>query len=181
MSKLVVGTLTRYSPDQPRSSDGRFTSSVDGGDKPNFDIANIHVLGADHLTTEVNKYLIDSNGKYYSGQPLPDGITPGVRNHCYQNASQLVMMNQEVGDKTLQYCEGVATKPEFSGLAILHGWAVDKEGNVIDNTLSDPENWQYYGVTYPWDKYSDYMFDNQVYGVLGGSDAANEVIKNGGI
>jgi ADP-ribosyltransferase exoenzyme len=173
--------VQKFDPNQPRDEHGRWTKVDSGSKEPTFDINQVHILGADHIMGPIKPYLVE-NGKYYEGRERPSSIYRGVPNECFKNATILVMEDQLDGEGHLQYCEGVA----FNNLAdlpfaILHGWAVDENGNVIDNTLDDPENWSYFGVTYPWDEYQNYLSMTGYYGVLGGNgeDAETVLTFNG--
>lgn len=114
-------------------------------------------------------------GEEFKTQALPKEYELSAPNECYRNASLLVVEHDD-----LTYAEGFATKGD-SPLSIVHAWTVDKAGNVIDNTLPDPENWSHFGVKYNREKYLKYLYRAKKYGVLGSTDKnANLAMRTGG-
>jgi hypothetical protein len=174
----------------PRGPDGRFGSGGSSSATATREVAtreqmaNAHIIETYGLDrTRLHDYLLENSTEPRQGQPLPDGYERGTPKECFKNASQLVADHQFVsGNPTLQYCEGVVTMKGEPTLSILHGWVVDAQGNVIDNTLPDPENWDYMGIVYPWSQYSEFLLQTGMYGVLGGSlSMARRVLRDGGI
>lgn len=180
-------TTKAYNPDQPRGADGKWGD--DNGESSrtesrHIDPSAVHVLGTGGIHLSVTDYLINNGGKEYEGRPLPKNIKQGTPNECYANAGKLVMDNHMMGDGKLNYCEGFAVlKDDPTGiLGIMHGWAVDEKGNVIDNTLTDSQNWRYFGIKYDYEALVSHMLDTGYFGVLGGDSAdAMRVMKNGGL
>lgn len=78
-------------------------------------------------------------GRAWPAQPLPAWVAPGPKRQCYQNAGTLAIEN--VG---LTYVEGYAQPPGLP--PVHHAWCLDTQGRVIDNTFTDPEDSQYFGV-----------------------------------
>lgn len=96
--------------------------------------------------------LILTLGEEFDGQPLPEGIKPGVPQQCYENARQLC----ESVDWALDYYEGYAMKEQL--FPIPHAWVVDPlDGTVIDNTWERPETVTYVGVRIDRDVVYDQM------------------------
>jgi hypothetical protein len=139
----------------------------------------IVVFGFEPTATGMNqhygKQYVAAYGEEFKAQPLPEDVRKGVPNECYKNASLLIMERDD-----LTYAEGFASK-EPGGLAVLHAWAVDSDGNVIDPTLPDPEAWYYFGVKYDRKKYMKSLFKQKLYGVLGSTTQfAAKAIATGG-
>jgi hypothetical protein len=191
--RTPLSEVLKYSPDQARDERGRFTSSGDGGsgstptsdqEQPiDFHPHETSIFGTFQLDpNEVADYLADG-GKAYRGSPLPKGIDKGVPNECYANATNLLFgayYGKEHPD--WRYCEGIAAMANDPSMSIMHGWIVDGQGKVIDNSLKDPQNWVYYGRTYETKPYIDFCMEHGYYGVLGGDPAAaEEVMLAGGI
>jgi len=78
-------------------------------------------------------------GRTWAAQPLPAWVARGPQRQCYLNAGTLALENAD-----LTYVEGYAQP--LRGLPVHHAWCVDAEGRVIDNTFTDPEAAQYFGV-----------------------------------
>jgi hypothetical protein len=126
-------------------------------------------------THEINRYL-SAYGKDFKPQPLPDDVQRGKMGECYKNASLLVLERED-----LDYAEGFARNSSTGDITFMHAWAVDKQGNVIDNTWDHPETNKYFGVVYNRDKYLKSLFKAKKYGVIGSTDsAARAVIQTGG-
>lgn len=119
---------------------------------------------------EIGDYLV-KHGKEWKAAPLPKGVPAGTPQECYANATRLMLDNPEY-----DYVEGMAYLgglPEEIGY--LHGWVVDKAGNVIDNTWKHPEKNRYFGVKYDRKAYTRHLFKTKVFGVLGGQ--TRDVVK----
>lgn len=127
--------------------------------------------------TDVSRYMSE-HGQAFESAPLPAGVKRGEQGLCYQNATRLIM-----DDEDLQYAEGVAYKhglPQDFGF--MHAWAVTKDGKVVDNTWPDPEKNRYFGVIYPRDKYLAHIVRTRYYGVLGNEGInARKILKKGGL
>lgn len=143
------------------------------------DVTNpLIVMGIEYSQRKVTEYLKKNGAIETLGSSLPPGMKMGKMGQCYTNASRLVMDNPH-----LNYAEGYAIPKGHSGIAYLHGWAVDKKtGNVVDPTWKDSENTKYYGVVYPQRKYLDYIIKTKMYGVLGGDYKSGlKVLEKGGL
>lgn len=60
---------------------------------------------------------------------------------CYANAVKKMKFG-------FDYVEGFA-KNKRTGQYIGHAWNIDKNGNHLDFTFTDPENYEYFGVVVP--------------------------------
>lgn len=78
-------------------------------------------------------------GRAWPAQPLPAWAPLGPKRQCYQNAGTLAIENPG-----LTYVEGYAQPPGLP--PVHHAWCVDADGRVVDNTFTDPEDSQYYGI-----------------------------------
>lgn len=87
--------------------------------------------------------LVRDLGRAWQAQALPDDYWQMEIQQCYSNT--LVLVENERG---LRYVEGYALS-EHGILPVLHAWAVDRRGRVIDTTWDRPENAAYYGVVIP--------------------------------
>jgi hypothetical protein len=59
---------------------------------------------------------------------------------CYPNSTRLM------NDKKYKYVEGYVIK---NGVKIGHSWNIDQEGNHIDFTFKNPQDFEYIGVVIP--------------------------------
>lgn len=78
------------------------------------------------------------------GRPLvpmrrPGHLALGEPKQCYKNAALLVLESED-----LTYVEGYACPPGL--IPVHHAWCLDAKGWVIDTTLTEPENTQYFGI-----------------------------------
>ena len=77
---------------------------------------------------------------------------------CYQNAWYLAE------ERGWEYVEGYATTTEL-GIPLMHAWCINEDGDVVDPTWSDGEN--YVGVVIPTEIARDVMAQTEHYSVLG--------------
>jgi len=80
------------------------------------------------------------HGQAYDGIPLPRRYAKRTPKACFYNARQLVR-----GSRTLTYCQGYAMNNTLV-FPFEHAWALDARGRVIDPTLAEPDQYQYYGI-----------------------------------
>ncbi len=81
--------------------------------------------------------FIAQHGKAYTPQELPKKYMRGMPKGCFGNALALALAYPE-----LRYVEGYALLADGPQFPIHHGWAVDPDGLVIDNT------WRTAGAAY---------------------------------
>lgn len=139
------------------------------------DAANpVHVMGMDNdLGGETNRYIM-AYGEEFKTMPLPSNVRKGVQNECYKNASLLVIERPD-----LTYVEGWAQTTKSGGIAFMHGWTVDKDGNVIDPTFGN-EGHSYFGVKYDRTAYLKQLYKAKFYGVTAGdAKSAQKAIATG--
>lgn len=118
---------------------------------------------------------VKSKGKEFLGQPLPKNIQRGTPKQCFANATHLV-----VAKEGWNYAEGFAMRDGL--LPVLHAWAVDDKGGVVDNTFEDPEHCAYVGIVYDRKKYMKHILKKKFYGLLGGRDKDSVgILQRGGI
>jgi len=84
------------------------------------------------------KNILETKGKKYNATKGHSGVYR--LGDCYSNAADL--MNK------YDYVEGYAVS-KSSLHKIAHAWNVDFNGNHIDYTLTDPEEYDYVGVVIP--------------------------------
>jgi hypothetical protein len=84
------------------------------------------------------------NGQYYQGQDLPSNYKYRPLKQCFFNASSMAV-DRRYRKHPLRYCEGFARARDFSFL-FHHGWTINEYGEVIDATLRQGHNYEYYGV-----------------------------------
>jgi hypothetical protein len=99
----------------------------------------LHFLEAMARMEHVPSVFTLKMGRAWRAQSLPAGVPQGPKRQCYQNAGTLAIENSD-----LTYVEGYAQPPGLP--PVHHAWCVDAEGFVIDNTFTDPEDAQYFGV-----------------------------------
>jgi hypothetical protein len=96
------------------------------------------------------------NGKQYDY--AVSGVRKGKMKECFMNAYHLVQR-----DPSLTYVEGYA-KTKNLPIAVLHAWAVDKDGNVHDPTWEDGSS--YFGVSFSRDFVEETIVSKGTYGVI---------------
>ena len=140
-------------------------------------LAPVGVVGIQDLPkTDVVSY-VQAHGHHADGASLPVGVQTGPANQCYRNSTKAMWDHDE-----LAYVEGLAWKKGQPELAILHAWNVDAAGTVVDTTLRDSPEWEYFGVPYDRKSYMQHISDTMMYGVLGGdSKSAKKVLTQGGL
>jgi hypothetical protein len=100
----------------------------------------IKSMPADHPNRQQHEFVL-AHGQYFKSRPLPSDFERGKRKKCYSNAVQLTTL-----EPTLFYAEGFAGNVELRDFP--HAWCVDKDGNVYDPTLVNPEDFQFFGVRF---------------------------------
>ncbi|KVP65607.1 hypothetical protein [Burkholderia ubonensis] len=98
-------------------------------------------------------------GRDWQAQALPSGVPLGPKRRCYENAGTLALERPE-----LTYVEGYACPPGL--IPVHHAWCVDAQGRVIDNTLADPGNAQYFGVPISRDQLQTSVEETRHWGIL---------------
>jgi hypothetical protein len=167
----------------PRGAGGRFASGggeTSGSNK--IDVQNTKILGdnLEGLDEKAFRDYLQKNGTSMEGQKCPEFYGKGEPNRCFDNATDLVLDSQ-LDAKPLRYCEGLVEFKREPGYSVLHAWAVDAGGNVIDNTLGmKAENCIYNGVTYDNEKYAWHCLASGTSGVIGGL-FASRVLDRGGL
>jgi hypothetical protein len=106
---------------------------------------------------DVAQRLVAAFGEEFEAQPRTTRVDLGATGLCYRNASQLVMKRPD-----LTYAEGFAHTD--GGFIVMHAWAVDAAGNVVDPTWGDRGHW-YKGVRYDRQKYLQHIDRVKSYGV----------------
>ena len=168
----------------PRGADGRFGGGGGGetlgGNK--IDVQNTKIFGdnLEGLDEKAFRDYLQKNGTSMEGQKCPEFYGKGEPNRCFDNATDLVLDSQ-LDAEPLRYCEGLVEFKSEPGNSVLHAWAVDAGGNVIDNTLGmKAENCIYNGVTYDNEKYAWHCLASGTSGVIGGV-FASRVLERGGL
>ena len=117
------------------------------------------------------------HGRQWIAQRRPKGYAAKLANRmCFKNAFSLVQW----GADDLVYVEGYACPPD--GIPVLHAWAVDPDGKVIDPTWTQAHVAQadYFGIAFDIEWLIGHMVKTETYGVFGGSYASlAEIIRNG--
>lgn len=80
---------------------------------------------------------------------------------CFMNAANMAMSHS-----SLTYQEGYIDMPGIDGFNIHHAWCIDGSGNVVDSTLSDPQNHTYFGVSIPLSELQSELVRLGHYGIL---------------
>lgn len=109
------------------------------------------------------EFFVLRNGKAFT--PVKHNIKQGPKKECFSNATHLVLGTNETRGQTYRYCEGYAFRKGF-GFLIHHAWAVDNDGNAIDITWDNPEECEYFGVTFSDEVLTRELLANGVYGLL---------------
>lgn len=137
----------------------------------------IFVLGLHTHEFDAAVRYVGAYGEHFKAAPLPSTVHPGRPKECYKNASLLVMENPEY-----DFVEGFAKSGSTGDLVFAHAWAVDRAtGDVVDNTWTEPEQAQYFGVRYDRKAYLKYLYTAKIYGVLGSTPQNSaRAIANGG-
>lgn len=105
--------------------------------------------------------LVDRLGIEHKPARLPKGIRRAKKGKCFANAYRL-----SVNGSGLTYVEGYATCEGSFGIPILHGWCVDRDGNVVDPTWDHPERNVYLGIPLKDEFCCRELLANRVFGIL---------------
>ena len=104
-------------------------------------------------------------GRAFTPQRLPDKYPLGTPKNCYSDATALVAASK--GE--LIYCEGYAC----GVIPVMHAWAVDREGRVVDPTWAACEHntgklpgSAYFGVPFVWAFVAETMVRSEHFGVI---------------
>lgn len=89
--------------------------------------------------------LILDRGRAWTPAPLGPGARRGQPRYCYFNTLELTARYPD-----LRYCEGYAVPmvDGWTGIPVVHAWAVDPDDRVWDPTWPEPERSAYYGMTF---------------------------------
>jgi len=101
--------------------------------------------------------LVAENGFEFKGSPLPDYIKQRTPKECFANALHLAL---ETG---LTYVEGYIS---VHAVPIHHAWCVDEHGTVIDPTVVNPEDREYFGIPMDIDFVMHHCLASGYYGIL---------------
>jgi hypothetical protein len=115
---------------------------------------------ADKASASIEAFVLRNAQVARDGQPRPKGVRKGRPKQCFYNATNLVL-----GCPGLVYVEGYYACKTL-GIPLLHAWAVDAAGNIIDPTPADPSIYSYLGVRFPRRLLADELLKNRVYGLL---------------
>ena len=99
------------------------------------------------------------HGREMIAQPRPEWCERGVPKECFSNATHLSIRTG------LIYVEGFMVRRGIP-FPIHHGWCVDDDNTVIDPTITDPEQCEYYGIPINSEFLHDQMHKSGMYGVL---------------
>ena len=86
----------------------------------------------------IHSFVIE-HGVYFQGTPLPDYCEKMEAKECFYNCT---ILSSSTG---LTYVEGFVVRKDIN-FPIHHAWCIDDDGTVIDPTLDDPENCEYFGI-----------------------------------
>ncbi len=111
--------------------------------------ANIHqmleLMAGIEASNAYGNFMFE-HGRHFQADKLPKGIRKGPMKDCFRTSQQIVKTARN-SDEAFIYVEGYAVSTA-TALPILHAWAVDKNGSVIDATWPDPEHCTYFGVAF---------------------------------
>ena len=110
------------------------------------EIQNIRNIGLNDndLKVKYSKPIIDKYGEYFIVHPPLKKSMKMKSGSCYGNAHK---KNRDNGYK---YVEGII-RSKYTGIEISHAWNVDTNGKHFDFTITDTENYDYYGIIVPFD------------------------------
>lgn len=92
--------------------------------------------------TPIHDFVLEF-GSERLGQPF-DG-EPMTPKECYRNALHIAMKQD------LLYVEGFAHRRGMP-LVIQHAWCETSDGRVVDPTWRDPQEAEYFGVAFNWER-----------------------------
>lgn len=103
--------------------------------------------------------LFMGSGSYFNESQYPEAKrTP---KQCFHNATLLTYRNSN-----LVYAEGFFCSERLP-IPLVHGWCLDTEtGEVVDPTINNPEECEYYGLFLDKNTHRKVMFRTEAYGVL---------------
>jgi len=84
----------------------------------------------------------------------------GKPKQCFQNA-----FNAFMKDRNLTYVEGYCTAKNFA-FPFNHAWVTRDGKTAHDPTLKNPEQYEYFGITFPRQFTLKAVMERQVYGLL---------------
>ena len=94
------------------------------------------------------------------GQARPPSVARCQPRMCFRNAAHLVIDRDD-----LIYVEGFYARHSFP-IPMLHAWAIDEAGNIIDPTADDPCQYHYLGVQFDRTVLRRQLLKNGTYGLL---------------
>jgi len=109
--------------------------------------------------------LLLAKGEVFEAGTCPKHIKRGTPKHCFCNATRLAWGG--IG----KYYEGVVMSKQLP-FPIHHAWVVEN-GKVIDNTLREPDQYEYLGVWISTPMLNETLRETGVYGVLDCGRGAN--------
>lgn len=112
--------------------------------------------------------IVLAYGRSYEWRPLPDFIDPAPHGRCFQNAYELVRLDEMLdGDDNLVYVEGFAACHPVDS-PVHHAWAARPDGTVIDPTWHDlaRDGADYFGVPFKLSYVESRLLDVGMYAVL---------------
>jgi hypothetical protein len=106
--------------------------------------------------------FLAEHGRSYTSDPETFAGERMEQGMCYMNCTHSVLENP-----LLTYCEGFVS---VYGVPLEHAWLLDRDGNVIDPTLTaHPEGrvTEYFGVAFSTEYLLQAAMRNKYYGLLG--------------
>jgi hypothetical protein len=89
--------------------------------------------------------FILEHGQVFNNTNPPPRFKLGKAKECFSNSWDYICDREHLD---LTYVEGMAGVP--GQLEVLHGWVVDKHGNVIDPTWKHHPEIEYIGIPFDW-------------------------------
>ena len=113
--------------------------------------------------TPHNQYgLVFQHGREFEPRRLPKPYTMGEQNDCFANSFKMMLRHDFI------YCEGYMLPSSDFPLPMLHAWCVDRDGNVLDRTVSAGE---YFGIPFKRAFVERIVMKYEMYGIINNWEA----------
>lgn len=111
------------------------------------------------------KALLRYGQTFEPAETTPAWFARGVSNHCFDNATHLLVARKAAGDNSVRYAEGYAMDAEVP-VPMQHAWLVDANDKVIDPTWRNTDDNLYFGIVFDTKFVLDLMQIKRTTGIL---------------
>jgi hypothetical protein len=108
----------------------------------------------------IDAYILE-HGQVFNNTNPPPKIKRGKMGYCFHNSWNYIGDREHLD---LTYVEGMAGVP--GKIEVLHAWAVDKHGNVIDPTWKYHPDIEYIGIPFDWKWFNRHVAETGYVGAM---------------